>query len=222
MKIQTLKVKTRSGRGTGAARKLRQAGEVPGILYGGTGEAVGIRLNARAFERMLHAHAGEQAVVQLDVEDQPELSTPALLKVVQHHPVRGDAIHADFLRIRLDERITTIVPIRSEGRPVGVADGGILDHQLREVEVECLALDVPEEIRVDVSALNVGDSLHVSEIVPPEGVTIVTDPARVIAAVHAPRLAATEEVPAEGAEEGAEAKEPELIGAKKDIEEEDE
>ena len=97
-------------------------------------------------------------------------------------------MHADFLRIRLDERIQTTVSVVLTGQAEGVTLGGVLDHQLREVEVECLALDVPEEFALDITSLQVGDSLHVSDITAVENVTILTDPARAVAAILAPRV----------------------------------
>jgi len=176
------------------------------VLYGGKKDPVSIQLELRELERLLHSRSGEQAVVQLDMTDEPDLSCPALLKNVQHHPIRGDILHADFVRIRLDERITTLVPIELSGRARGVAEeGGVLDHQLRELEVECLALEVPELIAVDVTELSIGDSLHVSDIVVPANVTVVTEDDRAIVAVHAPRVIQAEEeeeAEAEAAEEG--------------------
>jgi len=190
-------------------------------LYGGAGDAVSIQLDARVFMHLLHSHAGEHAAVQLDVEDKPELSTPALIKVVQHHALRGDAVHADFQRIRLDERITTTVPVRAVGRPQGVVDGGMLDQQIREVEVECLAIEIPEELVIDITAVKIGDILHVSDLVAPEHVDIKTDPTRPLVTVHPPRVvevAAPVEGEAEAEAEGA--AEPEVIGEKKPKEKE--
>lgn len=214
MELETLKVKTRQTVRKGEVSRLRKAGVLPGVLYGGAGDAVKIQLDARVFMHLLHSHVGEHAAVQLDVEDKPELSTPALIKVVQHHALRGEAIHADFQRIRLDERITTMVSVRVEGRPQGVVDGGVLDQQIREVEVECLAIEIPEELVIDIAALKIGDILHVSDLVAPEHVDIKTDPTRALVTVHPPRVLETA-APAEG-EPGAEGgAEPEVIGEKK-------
>lgn len=202
MELQTLMAATRDQRGKGAAGRERKAGRVPGVLYGGGSDAVSIKLDAREFERLVHA-GGEHAIVQLNVEDQPGLSSPAMLKSVHHHPVRGNIVHADFLRIRLDERITTVVPLELVGHAKGVVEGGVIDFQLREVEVECLALEVPEKIVVDTSELGMGDSIHVEQLQAPKNVTIVTDPARSVVAVHAPRVMKTPEEEAAEAEAAA-------------------
>ena len=185
---------------------------MPIVLYGGEKDTVSLKVDSREFRHVVHGRGGEHAIVQLDVADNPTLSSPALLKDVQHDPVRGDVLHADFQRIRLDERIVTLVPIILVGQARGIVDGGVLDHQLRELEVECLALEVPDQIQVDVSGLGIGDSVHVDQVTAPPNVRIVTELDRNVAAVHAPRVVraeaaaeaaaevAGEEAPAEGAE----------------------
>jgi large subunit ribosomal protein L25 len=202
MELQTLKAATREQRGKGAAGRERKAGRVPSVLYGGGGESVSLKLDAREFDRLIGS-GGVHAIVQLEVEDQPDLSSPAMLKAVHHHPVRGEVMHADFQRIRLDERITTIVSLELIGQSKGAVEGGVVDFQLREVEVECLALEVPEKIEVDISELGIGDSVHVEQLRAPANVTIVTDPTRSIVAVHAPRVIKTAEEEAAEAEAAA-------------------
>lgn len=210
MELKTLKVSLRQGKGKGPAGRTRNAGNVPGVLYGGGTDAIHVTVNTREFGKIIQG-GGEHAIVQLEVQDDASLSSPALLKEVQHHPVRGHVLHADFLRIRLDERITVLVPVVLTGHCKGVVDGGVVDHQLREVEVECLALDVPASLTLDITELGIGDSCHVDKLVAPEGVTIVTDPSRAVVAVQAPRT-----VRAEGAEEGApESAEPAIVGEEK-------
>jgi len=210
MELRTLKAETRRDAGKGAARRTRRNNELPIAVYGPGGDALSLKVELPAFLQLVHGQAGEHAVVQLDIQDNPALNCPALLKKVQHHPVRGDILHADFLRIRLDQRITTSVAIRLVGQAQGVVEGGVLDHQLREVEVECLALEIPSEITADVSALDLGDSLHVADLAAPEHVTIVTDPDRTVVAVHVPRLVRAAEEVEEVAEvaEGEEAETP--------------
>lgn len=213
MELQTLKASTRETTGKGHARRMRSSGYVPAVLYGGAAEPVSVRVETREFQRLLHAGRGEHAIIQLDVQDNPAASGPALLKEVQRHPVRGDLVHADFQRISLDERITTLVSVVLTGRAAGVAEGGVLDLMMREVEVECRALEVPEHLELDVTELGIGDSLKVSALTPPANVAIVSDPERTVVAVHASRLAVAEEAGAEG-EEGA--AEPEVIGKKEE------
>ncbi|HIJ65665.1 MAG TPA: 50S ribosomal protein L25 [Candidatus Hydrogenedentes bacterium] len=201
MDLQTLKVAARTDLGKGGARRTRRNGKVPIVLYGLGAAPVSLKAEERDFLHLVHGRAGEHAVVQLEVEGSPDLNCPALLKDVLHHPVRGDILHADFLRIRLDQRISTQVAVTLVGHSRGVVEGGVLDHQLREVEVECLATDVPAEITVDVTELDLGESLHVAQLAAPENVTIVTDPERTIVAVHVPRVVKTAaEIAAEEAE----------------------
>ncbi|HUW61412.1 MAG TPA: 50S ribosomal protein L25 [Candidatus Bathyarchaeia archaeon] len=221
MEIHSLKAATRETGGKKSARNVRAAGALPGVLYGGGQEPVSLVINHREFEAAVHhSRGGEHAILRLEIEDKPELSSPVLLKAVQHHPLRGNFLHADFLRIRMDERIVTVVPVRLEGQAPGVAEGGILDHQLREVEVECLALDVPEEVVVNVSSLHIGDSVHLAAVKFPENVTVLTESDRPVVTVHAPRVV-KEVVPEEAVEEEA-AAEPEVIGERKEKEKEKE
>ncbi len=203
MELKTLNVNTREVRGTSGARATRRAAKVPMVLYGGGQEPLALAADLREFTKLLHGRGGEHAIVQLQVADRPEASGPALMKDVQHHPLKGTAVHADFQRIRMDERITTLVQIELVGQPKGVLAGGVLDQQMREVEVECLALNVPDRITHDVSQLDLGDSVHVSDLVPPADVVIVTEADRSVAAVHVPRsLTASEEAAAKEAEGG--------------------
>ncbi len=217
MELQTLKGTTRQAGGKGAAKKMRHAGAVPAVLYGGDQGPVSLCIDVRAFDLLIHhSRGGEHAILKLDIEDKPELSTPALVKAVQHDPIKGFVMHADLLRIRLDEKIQTVVPVRLTGQAPGISEGGVLDHQLREIEVECLALEVPDEFVVDVSVLHVNDSIHVSQLAVPAGVDVVTDADRPVVAVLPPRV---EKVAAEGAEaegEGAEAAAPEVISERKE------
>ena len=211
MELKTLKVNVRQGKGKGPAGRTRSAGEVPGVVYGGGIDVLHVAMNTREFGKLLQG-GGQHAIVQLDVQDDASLSSPAQLKEVQHHPVRGHVLHADFQRIRLDERIIVLVPVVLTGQCRGVIDGGVVDHQLREVEVECLALDVPASLTLDVTDLGIGDSCHVENLVAPEGVTIVTDAQRAVVVVQAPRT-----VRAEGGEEAAaEGGEPGVVGEDKD------
>lgn len=201
MDIQTIKVSTRDETGKGPARRKRAEGSIPAVIYGENKEAVSITVNAKEFEQLVHSSLGEHAVLQIEVEDRPELSGPSMIKDVQHHPIREHVVHADFLRIKLDQAIQTLVPINLVGRCVGIVEGGVPDQQLRELEIECLPLYVPEHIDVDISGLHIGDLLHVSDLTAPENITITTDPERTIIAIHAPRVATTTD---DAGEEGAE------------------
>lgn len=207
MQLNTLNVMVREEHGKGAARRVRRMDKIPGIVYGKKAEPISIAIDRRELEHVMHAHAGEHAVVELSCADNDAVNGPVLLKDVQHHPVRDHILHVDFQRISLDEKIQTSVPLKIVGHCKGVVEGGVLDHQMREVDVECLALNVPEFIEVDVTDLGLGESLHVNALKAPEGVTIVTDPEYTVVAIHVPRVLAekgqAEEELAEGDTEGA-------------------
>lgn len=188
MQVHTLAGNTRQPRGKGGARQARREGNVPAVLYGHDLPPVQLSINAREFVRLIHAAHGEHAIVQLEFADKPDLNGPALLKDVQHDPVKGQAIHADFLRISLDEKVRTTVQVVLVGRSKGMQDGGLLDHQLREIEVECRALEIPSELTLNVTELGIGDSFHVGDISAPEGVEILTPADRAVVAIHAPRV----------------------------------
>ncbi len=209
MELLSLKAATRESGAKGKARQERRDGNVPSVLYGGETDPLSLTVNAREFVKLIQT-GGSHAIVQIDVSNDATASGPALLKDVQYHPVRGNAIHADFQRIRLDERITTLVPLHFVGHCKGLVDGGVLDYQIRELEVECLALEVPESIDVDITDLGIGDHLYVSSIVVPEGISVVTATDRSAVACHAPRAIKEETTTAEGAEgaEGAAAAAP--------------
>jgi large subunit ribosomal protein L25 len=208
MELHKLAISPRNeGTGKGAIHRLRESGQIPVVLYGGEKNTVSGQVDAKEFTHLIHGRGGEHAIVQLECEDQPDLNSPAMLKAVQHHPVRGEVLHADFQRIRLDERIHTVVSIVLTGQAKGVVEGGVLDHQLRELEVECLALEVPEQISADISDVAIGEGIHVSDLQVPANVTVLTEPERAVATVLAPRV--VEEAVAEGEEEAVEGEEGE-------------
>jgi len=207
MELQTLDARVRTNRKKGAARKERAAGRIPGVIYGEGQEAVSISLDGREFTRLLHGAGGEHAVVELKMENAPDKGGPAMLREVQHHPLRDDVLHVDFQRIRLDRKIVTYVPIHLEGKAKGLTEGGVLDYQLREVEVECLPVDVPEYLELDITELEIGHSLHVSDLKAPDKVTLITEPERAVVTMLAPRVTVEEE---EAEEEGP--AEPEVVG----------
>jgi large subunit ribosomal protein L25 len=217
MDMLTVQAQPRSVAGKGSARQLRRDGVTPAILYGGDGGPASLQVDSKEFVKVLHT-GGEHAVVRLEVADNADISCNAMVKGIQWGPVKGELLHIDFLRIRIDEKIQTVVPVVTVGQAPGVTEGGLADQQLREVDVECLPLDVPEELRVDISSMGIGDSLHVSDLDVPGNVTVLTEAERAIITIVAPRLAVEEEEEAE-AEEGAE---PELVEAGGDEEAEGE
>jgi large subunit ribosomal protein L25 len=219
MKEQVVvKAEPRAAKGTGPAGRLRRQGWLPGVVYSEGKPAQTIQINEHDFSRMLHHHRSEHMIMDLVVSGAP--ARKVLLKEIQHHPVDGHPLHADFYEVSMTRKVRVEIPIVLRGDPAGVQQGGILDHLLRAVEVECLPADLIEQIEVDVSGLAIGKHLTVADIkLDPARFTIQTGAGIAIAAVSLPR-AEEEEAPAEAAAEGA--AEPEVITAKKEEGEEGE
>src|SRR6266850_7103970 len=217
MAIVSLEAAPRTDTGKGVARKLRAGGRVPGVYYGRGEDSIALTVALKDLHSVLDAADGSNVIVDLKLQGGGARDMKALIREIQRDPVAGVILHLDLQHISLTERITVEVPIVLIGVPTGVKDGGgILEHLLREVEVECLPTDIPSKLEVDVSALQIGDSLHVSDITV-ERATILTDADRAIAAVVPPTI--LEEV--KPAEEAV-AAEPEVIGAKEKEEGEEE
>jgi len=195
--------------GSGPSGRLRKAGWLPAVVNDEDGASHAIRLNMHDFELLLHHHAGEHLLVDLRIDGQRVRK--CLLQDVQHDPVTGGLLHADFHEISMTEKIAVTVPIEVVGEAVGVKmGGGVLEQLLREVEIECLPGNLPEQLTMDVSALEIGDSLQVGDLQVGDKVTLLTSPDIAVVSVSAPRLEepsaeAEEEEAAEGeeAEEGA-------------------
>lgn len=198
-----LKAECRQGNGKGAARKLRAAGTIPGVLYGGDRDPLPIALNRRDLALIMQGHEGHHLLVQLSVEGANPETTLAFLQDLAVNPVSQMLDHADFRRVDPDKPIRTTVPVHVHGQPAGVRLGGVHQHVLREVEIEATPISLPERIDVDISNLGIGDSLHVSDLLK-EGIpyTILTPGDRVISSVHVPRQVA-EPTPGEAPAEGA-------------------
>jgi len=199
--------------GKGGARKSRAAGQIPGVLYGHGENPVPVAIVAREFELALHGYSGSNPLVTLKL-DGGEHSV--LIRDVQYDPLTHDILHLDFQHISLTETVEVEVTLKVTGLAIGVKDGGgILEHILRNVEVRCLPTAIPASIDVDVTALTVGDSIHVRDLAVPN-VTILTDPDATVATVVAPTV--MEEKPVEEAAV-ATAEEPEVIAKGKKEEE---
>ena len=210
-----LEVTSRESTGSRESRRLRRTGQVPGVLYGGEGEAVSFAVEAR---ELRHALAAGSAVLEVSIDGAKSAS--AVLKDLQRHPVRGDTVHVDFLRVRLDRPIQAVVPLELHGveDSPGVKEGGILEQITRELNIEALPTAIPPAIEHDVSEMQIGDTLVLAAVGASEGVTLLDDPEEtVVATLTPPRLqteaeaeieAETELVGEEGAgEEGAQAAE---------------
>lgn len=206
-----LEAEKRDESGKGAARKLRARGRVPAVLYGHGVGPVSVSVGAKDLYRVLHGSAGTNVLVNLTVDGAEHLALP---REIQRDHVRGRYVHVDFLAVRRDEKVTVSVPVRVVGESPGVKVGGVVEHHLWELQVECLPGDVPDGIDADVSELQVGDSLRVSDIVAPEGVIVLTPPEESLLSVVVPQVRVVEEVaevaegeeaaPAEGEEAPAE------------------
>ncbi len=212
-----LEVKKRENSGKQACKKIRKSGFVPAVVYGLEQDSVAVAVSARDFEGARRA-GGEHSVMDLEIltsGGEPE-KVPVIVRGEQFHPVRGDLLHVDFYRVSLTKEITSEVPLESFGEPEGHKFGGILEHSLRELEVKCLPDLLPEKIEIDVSALNIGDSVHVRDIAAPEGVEILNDPDMIVLSLIPPRLEEEKEE-----EEAAETEEPEVITEKKEEEDQE-
>jgi large subunit ribosomal protein L25 len=206
---QRLVAETREGTGKGAARKLRAAGRVPAILYGHGMDPLALSVDSRELFHLLHTGAGANVLVDLVVDGTEHLALP---RDVQRDHIRGRFVHVDFLAVRRDEKIHVTIPLRIVGESPGVKAGGVLEHHLWELNCECLATDVPEAIDVDISGLEIGSGVRVSDLKVRSGVTILTNPEDSVVAVTQPQVAVEEEEAAAEAVEG-EAAEEEAEGA---------
>ncbi len=189
--------------GKNANRRLRQQGKIPAVVYGRGAEAVSLTVDPKEILNILQSDSGQNTIVDLRFG---ERSQNALIRDFQTDPVRGHLLHADFQTIAMDEIMEFEVPVEVIGTAAGVKLGGILDNTLREIEVECLPSEVPDHFVVDVSDLQIGDVIHVSEIaVDSSKVKILEDPEQIVVHVLPPTVIAEEEV------EEEEEIEPELI-----------
>ena len=200
-----LGVELRKEQGKGVARKLRAAGRIPAVCYRRNAEPVPVSLDPKELDLLLRsASAGINTLIDLKVTGGGDFDgRQVLVKELQRDPISGAYLHADLYAVDLQQKIHVAVPINLEGTPIGVSlGGGLLDYATREVDVECLPNAIPEEFTIDVSEIEIGQSLHVRDIAVPEGVEILNDPDVTVMSVVAP-LAIEEEVPEEE-EEGEE------------------
>ncbi|HVL33125.1 MAG TPA: 50S ribosomal protein L25 [Actinomycetota bacterium] len=196
-----LDAELRDGRGKGIARRLRAAGKVPATLYGRGTEPMALTVDARKLLATLSTDAGANVLIDLQVAGDTHLT---LAREVSRDPIRGSYIHVDFLKIAHDQKIAVGVPINIEGDSPGVKEGGVLEHHLWQIQLECLPGNVPERVSVDVSQLGIGESLHVGDITPPEGTEILSPADELIVACVVPQAMKVEaDVPEAAAGEAA-------------------
>ena len=196
----TIEVEKREEFGSRTSRRLRKSGRVPGVVYGGTDECISFSADARELRRVL---VGAGALIDLKVGGETK---PVIVKDTQLHPVRGNLLHIDFLQVRLDEKIQTTVPLHTEGAEdaPGIKEGGVLEVPTHQLNIEALPTDIPEHITADVSGLGMTETMHLSALTPPPGVTFLDDPEDTIIA--------TVVIPAEEPEEPELEEEVEGVG----------
>jgi len=209
-----LSARPRLQAGRNAVKQVRARGAVPAVIYGAHETPSNLEVDRKAIETVLAHAASEHVLVELDIDGASKLS---IIQEVQHHPVRGDILHIDFHAVSATETVSSEVPVEAVGEPVGVkTHGGLLQQQVRSLEVECLPQNLPDFLKVDVSVLEIGQSIHVKDLALPEGVTTTVDPEITVFLVSEPTVASDEtsaEAPA--APEVIKEKKPEAAAEKK-------
>jgi large subunit ribosomal protein L25 len=202
-----LKAAPRTETGKGAMRRMRREGRIPAVVYGRGEETRSLSIDAHEFEMLMKHHALDTTLVELSVEGAGRKGGTfrALVADIQSHPYRTQVLHVDFQQIHAGERVTVQVPIRLLGTPAGVRAGGVLQQVLHDVEVECAVEAIPEAFEMDASALEIGDSIHVSDLTVPEGAQVMIDETRTICSVAPPTVM-------EAVEDTAEPAEPTVVG----------
>ncbi len=206
MEVTDLAAQVRKEQKKGPARRLRQSGFVPAIFYGRSAENMLLAVKNDALVK-LHKNKKDHAFIKLIIDDgKKKIEKLSLIKELQVQPLTGKFYHADFYEVDMKHKLTVEVSLRFIGKPVGVDNGGELQHIKRELKVSCLPADLPDHIDVDVAALDIGDSIKVRELTIPAGLTVLDLPDSAVAAVAIVKIAKVEEPVAEAAvtEEGAE------------------
>ncbi len=216
MKSHPLTAYSRTRQGRQGAKKVRNSGRVPAVIYGGKHQSQSLEIDSKDLRNLMQHSVSENLLVDLNVSEDPRAKRLALLQEVQHHPLSGSVLHVDLHEVAEDQKVTVTVPVETAGEAVGVkTGGGMLEHVLFKFKVRALPKDLPEFIEVDVSNLELDQTIHIGDIKAPEGVEILGDPAVSVISVAAPRT--------ETAEEGAEtlpgiaaaSAEPEMIKEKR-------
>jgi large subunit ribosomal protein L25 len=178
MKNVAIDIQARIKAGKGVARKLRHAGQTPGVLYGPKAETISLSVNTHEFNKLLNSAGGEPLLFTLNLKNNGDSSShTALIKDLQLHPVEDKIRHIDFYEVLMDEEVQVEVPITAVGKAKGVEiDMGVLEIIQRTVKISCLPLAIPRNIQINVSDLGLGDAVHVSDITAPEGVRLLDDP----------------------------------------------
>jgi large subunit ribosomal protein L25 len=222
MKDLLIEVSPRESFGKNESRRMRRAGKIPAILYGAGKDPVPLIVDPVQIERILHSESGANTLFRLGLAG-TEKQRHVMIKDYQVDPVKGQLMHADFVRIRMDEVIEVSVPVRIIGEAVGVKlDGGILEHVTRSVDISCLPTNIPEHIDIDVTNLKIGDSIKVSDVQATDQYTMLTEAGQTLVVCAAPAKEETPEATVEAGEATATAPaEPEVLKKGKAEPEED-
>ena len=210
MAIVSFNATARSEAGKGAARTLRSKGLIPAVIYGHGRDPQSLSLNARDLDKLLGHIQAESTVIEVSVGG---TTAKTLIREIQRHPIKRQILHVDFQALVAGEKVTVSIPILLEGIPEGVRlGGGVLDQTLRELEIEVDPSSIPDHVEFDVTAMVIGDSVHVSDLKLPEGVEVLDDPETSVAVLAAPRAVIEETAAAEPVEGAEGVAEPEVIG----------
>ncbi len=220
MDFVELKASLREEKGKEKNKKLRAAGMVPGVVYRKGEATLSLKIDSKSLSKALHTDAGENVIIKLFVEgDKKKKERIVVIKELQKNPFKDTLVHLDLNEISLTETLKVKVPLIAKGEAIGVKqEGGVLQHVIWEVEVECLPTNIPDKLEIDVTNLKIGGALSMKDVLPPEGVKILGDPEIIVVSVeHIKTVEEAVVAPAEG-----EALEPELIREKKEKEEAEE
>jgi large subunit ribosomal protein L25 len=190
----TLVAELRTASGKGPAGRIRRDGLVPAVVYGLGGDSVAVSVPARELGHILSGASGANTLISLRIDGSDQL---ALARQIHRHPVKGTLLHVDFVRVRADQTIQAEVPVHLIGEAEGVSRGGVLEQLVHTLTIEALPRDVPNGIEHDISALEIGSAVHVSDLAIPASVAVMQAPEELVAQISAPRVA-EEAAPAEG------------------------
>ncbi|HRX54070.1 MAG TPA: 50S ribosomal protein L25 [Verrucomicrobiales bacterium] len=183
----SIKAQKRESSGTSTAKKLRRQGIVPAVVYGSKQDNYGIQVDAREFGEVLRHQTSINFLLNLEIEGAREAKKLAMVQAVQRDPLSGAFVHIDFHAVKADEVIHAHIPVELIGDSAGVKLGGVMDHLIHSLEIHCLPSDLPERIEADVTSLEIGNSLHIRDLILPKGVTTPMDGGVVVALVAEPR-----------------------------------
>ncbi|MDQ7821741.1 MAG: 50S ribosomal protein L25 [Candidatus Eremiobacteraeota bacterium] len=214
MKQVLLEARLREKTGKEYCKKIRRTGYIPAVLYGKETSPVALEIPDKEFRKMVAIGAGYNALVELKIAGNGGNTHLSMISEVQRDPLGIRIFHVDFHKISLDTKVTATIPLHFEGDPKGAKKGGVMEHVLWNVEIETLPLNIPQNIVIDVSHLDIGDEFTIKDIPKDENITITNDPGEIVAVVHAPRAEETPEgeVPAAAvAAPAGSASQPEVI-----------